>query len=134
MRTYKNLTKSPRGVVIKGGETVMIDPGKTSQPLDVADADHAIVEKLGWFEVGGGAAAKTADPEKPLAPPTPEPQPGATADPIKDGLDELEDADLADLYTGLHDGKAPHHNAKRETIIAAIRTKQASQTGEAEAV
>jgi hypothetical protein len=121
MLTFKNLTKGPKEIATKGGGYVMIDPGQTSAPVEVLDADREIAKASGWFEI-----ADAGEPAPVVA------QGGAdgAADDQSvvqtDDFDKLSDADLTATYTDIV-GSAPHHKAKRETILKNLRAFIAGQ-------
>lgn len=123
MFTFKNLTKGPKEIVTVSGGYTMIDPGQTSAPLDVAVADLEIAKETGWFEItdiGGDAAIAEAVDASTV-------EGGAADDTVQtDDFDKLTDAELTSTYTDII-GRAPHHNAKRETILKNLRAFIAGQ-------
>ena len=73
MPTVKNIDKGPRGIHVKGGGIVMIEPGQTRDDLDITKDELDSANESGWFEIKGyklsEAAAKTkenVEADKPL--------------------------------------------------------------------
>lgn len=144
MNTFKNTTDAPKGINTKAG-TVYVNPGATSRALDVSDAELKSMERTEWWEISsakgdeeaqepikrpedGSEANDTASREGGPLGGQERPAPGSaeamaqaaltggigagvTADQINAmGEDELRQ------YLTDRDGKAPHVNAKEDTL------------------
>lgn len=74
--TFTNTTKGPKGVVTSDGATVYVEPGATSDELDVTDGDLQAVRESGWFELDA-SKAKQEKAREAVEEPTPAPAPVA---------------------------------------------------------
>ena len=70
----KNVTKGPRGINTRDGHR-WLEPGESAD-VDMEDAEVAVSEKTGWFEISGKA------PKNPETPP-------ADREDLKKQADEL---------------------------------------------
>lgn len=143
MYILKNPTKRPEGITTQpAGVIVNIEPGETSRPLDIADADIKLAKKRGIFEI---REAKEADKKAPATAPEPHAASEAsslsespkTAQELLDGVQGSGDDDGGDDFDGMtneglinylkeRDGRAPHPNTSREKLLARARAGEGS--------
>lgn len=140
MHTFKNTHAStPYGVNTKDGQTIYVQPGKTSPPLDVAKGEVEHLKKSTYFEV-----AATSDHVEEASLPDKTVEDGSIqnstahreGNEVKTGGDaQVEDADEDDDapdYEALtdeelrafitdRDGKAPHPNTGRPKLLATAK-------------
>lgn len=160
MYTFKNITGGIKTVTTdttdgKPSRFVDVEPGDTSEPLDVNAATCAEYEKLGWFEISEAAqatgveltktvengsveqdtATREGNPVKPataadIAASFVERTPGADAQ-TADEFDGMDDDKLRAFITE-RDGEAPHHMRKRDWLLATARGQDPAAAGQAE--
>ena len=115
MHKIKNASAGPRGITA-GGETIMLEPGEERE-LDVQAGDLKVAKASGWFGIDG------KEPEAGASDTAPSDNPATTAPPAgtsTDRFDAMSDDDLR-AFIEDRDGKAPHANSKRETLLAKAR-------------
>ena len=119
--TITNISKARQGIQTPNG-LAWIKPDET-RTLDLDEESHArVIELSDLLEVDGAPVAHgNGEPKAKDAEPL---DPDGDDDPanliVDDTFDAMTDEQLAALYLDQF-GKAPHHKAKRETIIAKLR-------------
>lgn len=108
-----NISKARQGIRTPNG-LVWLKPDETKS-LNLDEQSHArVIELAELLRVGNGSEVKSID----------EMLEGKGGDglhgSLKDTFDAMTDVELSALYHDKFD-KAPHHKAKRETIIAKLR-------------